>query len=244
MAQKFAVFDIDGTLIRWQLYHSIVTELAHRGCLSPHAEQTINDARMTWKRRSHSKSFDEYEDTLVHTYLDAVRGLQVQDFLAAVDVVFEEYKDQVYTYTRDLIRRLKADGYLLFAVSGSQKEIIAKLADYYGFDDYRGSDFERQGDTFTGNFLSPFKGKAGPLRELMQKHGVTTTGSIGVGDTKSDISMLEIVEQPIAFNPSFELYEAAAANKWTIVVERKSMIYELEPKDGTYELVPLAKTGQ
>ena len=28
---KFAVFDIDGTLIRWQLYHAIADELAKSG---------------------------------------------------------------------------------------------------------------------------------------------------------------------------------------------------------------------
>ncbi len=28
MSQPFAVFDIDGTIIRWQLYHALADELA------------------------------------------------------------------------------------------------------------------------------------------------------------------------------------------------------------------------
>ena len=33
--RPFAVFDIDGTLIRWQLYHSIADTLARLGHIEP-----------------------------------------------------------------------------------------------------------------------------------------------------------------------------------------------------------------
>jgi phosphoserine phosphatase len=58
-----------------------------------------------------------------------------------------------------------------------------------------------------------------------------------VGDTKGDIELLNAVEQPIAFNPDGDLRQAAEQNGWQIVLERKSQIYSLEPKDGTYKLV-------
>lgn len=234
--RPFAVFDIDGTVIRWQLYHSIVTELARQGCLSSGAEQAINEARMTWKKRAHNESFKAYEATLVQTYLGALKGLSVEDYLSAVDVVFDEYKDQVYTYTRDLIRSLKSQGYRLFAISGSHNEIIAKLANYYGFDDYKGANFIQKNGFFTGKFDSPFHGKAEPLRELMSMHNLTFSGSIAVGDTGSDISMLELVEQPIAFNPNRELFEFAQSKGWKIVIERKNMVYQLKATNGSYVL--------
>lgn len=59
--------------------------------------------------------------------------------------------------------------------------------------------------------------------------------SYGVGDTASDISMLEIVDRPIAFNPNHQLYDHARKAGWRIVVERKDMVYDLttggEPVD-------------
>ena len=47
-------------------------------------------------------------------------SFRLQDFDEIVERVFEKYKDQVYRYTRDLIRELKSQDYLLFAISGSQ----------------------------------------------------------------------------------------------------------------------------
>jgi len=237
MKRPFAVFDIDGTLIRWQLYHSIVQELAHRGLLGGNAIQTINEARMIWKQRSHSESFKAYEEVLVNIYNDAVQDIAVKDYLSAVDRVFEIYKDQVYVYTRDLIRKLKAENYLLFAISGSQQEIVQKLADYYGFDVALGTEYEQQSGRFTGKIVGGVLGnKAELLVKLIKQHHVMTEKSVAVGDSEGDISMLEMVEQPVAFNPSARLFATAKERGWKIVVERKNMIYELEASDGSYIL--------
>ena len=38
------------------------------------------------------------------------------------------------------------------------------------------------------------------LRELVQKYNVSWEGSVAVGDSPSDVAMLELVEQPISYN--------------------------------------------
>jgi HAD superfamily hydrolase (TIGR01490 family) len=237
VARKFAVFDIDGTVIRWQLFHSIVHELGNRQQLSPEAAQSIKQARMTWKRRESEDSFTDYEHTLVHAYLNAIRNLDVEEYNAAIDSVFAEYKDQVYTYTRDLIARLKADNYLLFAISGSQQEIVSKFADYYGFDEAIGAQLEQVDGHFTGKMISPaHHGKQAALDSLLAKYDLDHTGSIAVGDTQGDAVLLAAVERPIAFNPNAGLYQIARDKGWTIVVERKNVAYTLESRDGQYFL--------
>jgi HAD superfamily hydrolase (TIGR01490 family) len=234
--QPFAVFDIDGTVIRWQLYHAIVDELGKHGYLAPGQHDKIRDARHTWKSRSHSNSFNEYEGTLIDTYHQALTNLKVADYTHAVDKVFETYKDQVYTYTRDLVRELKDQGYLLYVISGSQQEIIQKLGDYYGFDEVIGTRYEQVDGHFTGRRQGVYGHKAEILQELIERHGLSKKGSLAVGDTASDIAMLELVEQPIAFNPSRELFDHATKEGWKIVLERKNVIYHLEPRDGHYRL--------
>lgn len=236
MAQRFALFDIDGTVIRWQLFHSVVDELVKRKQLSPAANQKILAARMTWKRRDHVDSFKSYEQVLVHEYLDALTGLSVVQYMAAVEKVFEEYKDQTYTYTRDLIRTLKEQGYMLFAISGSQQEIVSKFAEYYGFDDAIGAHLEQLDGKFTGKVESPALGKQTALDKLLSRHDVVPDESVAVGDSESDITLLEAVEKPIAFNPSAGLFKVAKEKGWKVVVERKNVIYELEPRDGSYLL--------
>ena len=235
-SQPFAVFDIDGTVIRWQLYHAIVDQLGKQNQLPAGLHAHIRDARHTWKSRSHTSSFSEYEHTLIRVYHEALTNLDSAAYDRAVTTVFETYKDQVYTYTRDLIRELKENGYLLFAISGSQQEIIQKLAEYYGFDEAIGTRYEQLDGHFTGNREAVYGHKGELLTDLMAKHHLSAKGSIAVGDTVSDIDMLQLVERPIAFNPSRELFEHAQGAGWEIVVERKNMIYHLEQHGGTYQL--------
>jgi HAD superfamily hydrolase (TIGR01490 family) len=242
VSRPFAVFDIDGTLIRWQLYHAMADELARRGHFETSAYQKVKAARMTWKKRESAESFKQYERALVELVDVAISGISVADLQAACETVIEEYKDQVYGYTRDLIRELKAKGYLIFAVSGSPLEIVSLLARHYGFDDYAGSHYTTKNGRYTGA-KDVLKGERKPavLEQLISKHSAERQGSIGVGDSESDILMLEEVDQAIAFNPTLLLFEHAKQRSWKVVVERKNMIYELEPRDGSYVL---AQTGK
>lgn len=111
------------------------------------------------------------------------------------------------------------------------------LAEYYGFDDYGGSEYEVINGHFTGKkALLKKERKPEYLKELVAKHGASYDGSIAVGDSESDIPMLEAVEHPIAFNPTKLLFDHARAQGWKIVVERKNVVYEMEPTERAYRL--------
>jgi len=236
-SRPFAVFDLDGTLIRWQLYHAIADELAREGHFGVIEYEKVRQARLNWKHRATTSSYKDYEQTLVNLVDVAISGISVDDLARACQVVLTEYKDQVYTYTRDLIARLKNEGYLLFAISASQAEIVKLLADYYHFDDYAGSIYEVKDGYITGvKDVLMRERKPVRLKELVVKHDAIWTDSIAVGDSESDIPMLASVEHPIAFNPTKTLLEHAQAAGWKVVVERKNVIYELEPASGQYVL--------
>jgi HAD superfamily hydrolase (TIGR01490 family) len=234
--RPFAVFDIDGTLIRWQMFHAIVHHLGKNGHIPQQAHDQIRAARMEWKTRDTSEGFKQYEHVLVQAYRDALIHINPRDYTTVVGAVFEEYKDQTYIYTRDLVRSLKEQGYLLFAISGSQEEIINKLAAHHGFDAAIGAKLEIKNGAYSGDIETPIFDKRSALERLIQEHNPTIAGSIAVGDSLSDASMLEMVEKPIAFNPDRPLFEVAQAKGWEIVVERKNMTYELRQSDGRYVL--------
>lgn len=236
MSKAFAVFDIDGTIIRWQLYHAVSDRLARDGIISNDAFERVRRSRMEWKRRAGEDSFQEYEMELIKVFDKALTGMSVADFTNAVDEVFDEYKDQVYTYTRDLIRDLQKQDYLLFAISGSPSPIVQKLADYYGFDDYSATNYAAEDGHFTGDKELSVGKKPQLLTQLIAKHNTSLKGSIGVGDSEGDITMLDMAEQPIAFNPSKKLFNHAQEQGWKIVMERKNVIYELDSENGKYVL--------
>lgn len=233
---KFAAFDIDGTLIRWQLYHATADAFARLGYVDQAAHKAIKDARLRWKRRENGMSFKDYEAEVIKLYETALNDIKPDQVAKAIEAVFQEYKDQVYIYTRGLIKDLVKQGYFLLAISGSQTEIVAKIADYYGFDDYVGTVYHQADGRYTGQVEVGSAHKDAVLKMMVAKHELSWQDSIAIGDSHSDMAMLELVEKPIAFNPEKELYEQARSRGWKIVVERKNTVYELEAKDGSYLL--------
>lgn len=236
MTKPFAVFDIDGTLIRWQLYHVIVDRLAKEGALGESAYSELHKARMEWKRRTHPEVFKDYERTLINLYEKGLHNISTDIFDHLVTSVIDEYKDQTYVYTRRLARDLKTQGYMLFVISGSHHELIEQVAKYYEFDDWIGTNYERSGGGFSGQKQVGSHDKKTSLHKLAEKHNLSFADSIAIGDSASDIPMLEAVEKPIAFNPDRALFEAANTYGWNIIIERKNMIYELEQSSGVYIL--------
>lgn len=236
MSKRFAAFDIDGTLIRWQLYHVMVDKLANAGALRSDAKQLLREARMVWKRREHNEAFKAYEQLMIDLYEEALQRLDTEAFDDIVTGIIDEYKDQTYVYTRELLKRLKDEGFMLLIISGSHHELIEQIGHYYGFDDWIGTHYARVGKKFSGEKWIASKDKAASLQKFVAKHGLSFEGSLAIGDSASDIAMLELVQQPIAFNPDKILFETAKKYGWQIVVERKNMIYELRPEHGTYIL--------
>lgn len=238
-ARPFAVFDIDGTLLRWQLYHAVAGQLVKNGAISEKEFAHVKQILLNWKRRESETSYADYELELIKTYELSLEKITFRDYILAAEQAFDEYKDQTYIYTRDLVKNLKDQGYLLFALSASQVEIVAMLANYYGFDDWGGTKYSFEYGQYSGK-KHILKGteKAKLLQKLIKKYDATTKGSIAVGDSEGDVAMLELAEKPIAFNPTKDLYQTAKQKGWKIVVESKSTAYELEPsKNKVYKLV-------
>lgn len=233
---KFAAFDIDGTLFRWQLFHELVFTLKGMGCFDDETSKGLDEAFLAW--RSWKMPFDEYEMYVVRAIENNLASLPPTGFDRAAHTIVKKSGHKVYKYTRDLIATLKDEGYHLIAISGSQQEIIEPFAELYGFDGCIGALYERKDGMFTGDKIRHVPGnKATLLREYVASHGLSFSGSIAVGDSAGDIAMLEIVEQPVAFNPAHNLMEHARAQGWKIVIERKNVAYELgKGQDGLYLL--------
>ena len=73
---KFAAFDIDGTLFRWQLYHSVVFELIESGHIPAEARVAIDAKMEQWRNRSHRHAFHDYEMAVVNAFMPHLAGLK------------------------------------------------------------------------------------------------------------------------------------------------------------------------
>lgn len=239
MTRKFAAFDIDGTLFRSGLYREVFYELYKMGVLPNDLTEQTTEKHREWRHRIHGNAFEEFDRIVVQTLDGYLPQLRVSDYDEAVQRVLDKKAENVYVYTRDLLRKLQGEGYFTVAISGSQRELVEPFARRYEFDTWVGQEWERGDEYFTGNVVKTHTGKDKIIAKLFTEHNLTMEDSYAVGDSGGDSGMLAIVDNPIAFNPTHELLEKAIANGWRVVVERKNTSYELAPakQRKTFELV-------
>ncbi len=175
--------------------------------------------------------YDKYIMAVVATYNKHIKGVRRADFLRVARKIISFYHDRVYRFTRDLVRDLKKKKYYLLAISHSPREIVESFGKKFGFDKVYGRiyDVDKRG-RFTGEvlYLDLISDKSKVLRRAVEKEGLTLRGSVGVGDTESDIRFLKMVDRPICFNPNKKLYDHARRAGWEIVAERKDVIYKIK----------------
>lgn len=237
MANIGAFFDIDGTIFRNSLMIEHFKKLISFEVIDPiiwHAK--VKEPYKEWERRF--GDFEYYLEVLADVYLNELRGIDKQyiEYIAAH--VIEVNGDMVYKYSRDRIEWHKKKGHKIFFISGSPDFLVSKMAEKYGADEYKGTLYKvDQNNKFTGEVEKMWdsKSKQIALNELIEKYEINLEGSYAYGDTTGDLSMLRMMGNPIAMNPNQELLDCisqdkALSKKSTIIVERKDVIYSLQPE--------------
>lgn len=226
---KLALFDIDGTVFRSSLFIELVNGLIKQGIFPSEAKEVFLEAYDDWQNRE--GDYETYIGGTIKAFMQYIKGAP---YGAVVDVgrtVVATQHKKVYRYTRGLIKSLKSQGYYVVAISNSPKFILDDFCEQYGFSKVYGRYYEiGPQDCFTGVVLEEhlIKNKANILKRLLDNEpNLTLEDSVAVGDTESDIPLLEAVAHPICFNPNQKLYQVAKRNKWEVVVERKDVIYYL-----------------
>ena len=225
-----AVFDVDGTLFRRGLLPALTRRLVNEGVFSERVREELSEDYYAWVERR--GSYDTYDRLVMDLFLRELEGISVAELQRCARVEVETHGRRVHIYTRDVALRLREAGYQLIAISGSPQEILDLFLKPLGFDRAWGTVLAKdEGGRYTGEVLEdPFKNKRRVLEGFVTDAGVSLEGSVGMGDTLSDVGFLDVVRTPIAFNPNRDLFDVARERGWPIVVERKDVIYNLQTR--------------
>ncbi|HRC28044.1 MAG TPA: HAD family phosphatase [Candidatus Saccharimonas sp.] len=236
---KFAVFDIDGTLFRSSLYIELASELAADGLLDSDLIADIATKRKTWSSRQSDSAYEEFDSAVAMGIDGLLPTIPVAQYELAVARTISNNADKIYSYTRKLITTLKSKGYKIIAVSGSPKELVEQFVAHYDFDIWVGQHWIQENGAFTGEMVKTHTNKDVIVKKLIEDYNLTLEGSYAVGDTEGDIGILSMVDHPIAFNPTYGLIKEAEMHGWPLVIERKNICYTLhsELPGGAYALV-------
>ncbi|MDO9231092.1 MAG: HAD family phosphatase [bacterium] len=227
MKNKIAVFDIDGTIFRKNLAFELINELVWLKVFKREVRNELVQLYTSWL--DHKGTYEEYRQKLVKLYTQNLKGCSKQQVMEASRIVVPFFKDRTYIFADNLIEELKKKGYHIIAVSGSPIEIVEEYNKYLKFDAVFGSVYETNDDgIYTGEEeFVPTVHKGHVVRQYVAENKLTLEDSYGVGDTESDAKFLEIVDNPIAFNPNLNLKTIAEKEGWRIVVEKKDVIYDI-----------------
>lgn len=231
-----AFFDIDGTLYREGLMTEVFKKLVKYEVIPPDRwYKEVKPEYEKWDKRQ--GNYDNYLLKMAYIYIEAIKGLHRSqiDFIARK--VISQKGDRVYTYTRDRIKWHKKNGHRIITISGSPVELVREMSKKYGFDDYIGAKYIiDDNNVYTGEVIPMWdsNSKKSSIEMFVKKYDIDLKNSYGYGDTAGDFDMLNMVGHPVCVNPTRELVKEAVSNKLLkhkikIVVERKDMVYSLDP---------------
>ena len=231
-----AFFDIDGTLYR----EGLITELFKKLIKSEIIDndrwyKEVKPYYVKWDKRI--GNYDNYLLKMADIYTEAIIGLHRSQIEFISNQIITQKGDRVYTYTRDKIKWHKDQGHLTITISGSPIELVRDVSLKYGFDDYVGTKYVlSENDVYTGDIIPMWDSvsKQSAIEDFVCKYNIDLDQSYAYGDTSGDFTMLNLVKNPTAINPTKELLlkildVQELKEKINIIVERKDVVYKLSP---------------
>lgn len=225
MKKPLAIFDIDGTIFRSSLLVELNWRLIQSGVFPQRAKKELDSYYFSWINRR--GSYENYIHKVVELYDRYLKGVSQKAVERLARGVVKDHKDRAYVYTRDLIKTIRRT-HILIAISGSPMEIVKEFNRHWRFRYIFATEREVKNGVYTGRSIRVASDhKKSILLDFIKEHKFSFVGSIGVGDTESDVGIFELVSRPICFNPNRNLYRIARRRGWKIVVERKDVVYQL-----------------
>ena len=235
---KLFAFDIDGTLFRNSLLIEHFLKLVEAGILDRKI-WTDEIGPLFSKYENRLGAYEDYLNKSALAYQKAMVGLDKEIVDKYAQIVLSENKDKVYNITRNAVRKHIEEGYLIFFISGSPDFLVDGFSKLYQATDSISTTYVfDENNKFTGKVIPMWDGesKLGAVAKLKEKYDIDLEKSFAYGDTNGDITMFQLVGNPHAINPSFELIEKLYENddlrkKSVINIERKDVNYNFALKD-------------
>lgn len=236
-----AFFDIDGTLYRESLMIEHFKKLLKYEVLDQAIWHTnVKQNYENWQKRR--GNYDDYMLELADIYVKSMKGLEKSKMEFITNQVVDLKGDKVYMYTRNRIEWHKSQGQAVIFISGSPDYLVRKMAQRYEITDCMGTRYLLdENDRYTGEIEQMWDSdsKSNAVAHFVKKYDIDLASSFAYGDTMGDLSMLELVGNPVAINPTRELLthlneNGDLRNRVQIAVERKDVIYLLDPGVATF----------
>ena len=205
-----ALFDLDDTLLNG----NCETEWFH--FLSDHG---------LIPKDSHIEAFAEFDRLYVEGELDIMdymryilKPLVDNEFEAIAELhqrfIEERIRPLIPQQSFDLVQQHRKQGDVIVIITACNDFNAIPVAELLDANHLIATVAERSNDQFTGEAVSPAsfgEGKVTLLKEWLQSAGHSLEGSYFYSDSRNDLPLMELADNPVAVNP--DRYLAAEADK-------------------------------
>ena len=235
MGNIAAFFDIDGTIARESLMIEHFKRLMKYEILDESV--WVDDVKQLYMEYvNRYGAYDAYIEALSEKYRSDLRGFDIRYNKFIAEQSIKKVFERVYVFSRNQLEFHKANGHLIFFISGSPDFLVKEMAEKYDVTEFRATKylFDENGK-FTGEIVPMWhsEGKDEVCNEIIEKYNIDVEKSYAYGDTTGDLSMLRRFGNAYTINPSNKLLQRIKndeelSKKVNIIVERKDVIYKLK----------------
>ncbi|MCQ9392512.1 HAD-IB family hydrolase [Pseudomonas viridiflava] len=211
-----AIFDLDDTLIHGDSASLWSREMMRLGWVEDEDFLSLDQELMN----AYSQGKLAMEDYMAFSLTPMV-GRTVENVAEAVAQFIKAVIDPlVYREARQTIARHKAAGDRLLVISATGVHIVSPVAAHLGIDEVLAIDLEVQDGQFTGlteGILTYREGKVLRLSEWFRAQDEMLEGAFFYSDSRNDLPMLKLVDNPITVNPDPTLRAYAQEHGWPVL---------------------------
>lgn len=219
MTKPFAAFDVDGTIFKSSLAEKVVEGCIEEGVFLSEPFEAVYANKRRWQIDNNEGLYQAYLHRLVGTFVEQIAGVEVERFDQVTEKMLQQQAVRKFGFPRMLMRRLQASHFLL-AISGSPNILVEPFLRDLDVSTTFGSEFQVEDGRFTGE-ASSVGDKAVLLRGLVERGDALREGSVAMGDTISDVPMLDFADVPLMFNASRTLTGYGSEFGWPRINEVK-----------------------
>lgn len=211
-----AIFDLDDTLIHGDSASLWSREMMRLGWVEDEDFLSLDQELMN----AYSQGKLAMEDYMAFSLTPMV-GRNVGNVAEAVAHFIKAVIDPLFYHeARQTIARHKAAGDRLLVISATGVHIVSPVAAHLGIDEVLAIDLEVQDGQFTGlteGILTYREGKVLRLSEWLREQDEMLEGAFFYSDSRNDLPLLKLVDNPITVNPDPTLRAYAQEHGWPVL---------------------------
>lgn len=216
MTRSAAIFDLDRTLIKSSSATVFGRHLGEAG-LSGGGDIPLADTYMRFYEQFGESWLMMQPARLASRAAAGWSVAVVADTMKKAAAELEEY---LLPFARMEIDEHRAAGRLLIMATTSPRPFVEPFARRLGFDAVVATEWERDGDTYTGGMDGGFvwgRAKADAVAAFAKANDIALRKSWAYSDSYFDAPLLTAVGHPVAVNPDAKLERHARRHGWPIV---------------------------